>query len=140
MMVSFDDPEFNHHELLHQQNKETTTNNNGHINERLNLPQRRFRTIRVNADEVVCATRRGVWHFESRLARLCLCRICAKSAFKQEHLKAAKNNPRLCAQIEQKFEEMARDANNRRATFPPMTKFLRGVVHEYAKARGIHLS
>ena len=60
----------------------------------------------------------------------------AKSAFKQEHLKAAKNNPRLCAQIEQKFEEMARDANNRRATFPPMTKFLRGVVHEYAALWG----
>ena len=91
----------------------------------------------VNADEArraQLAAAFGISNPDSHVSAFAV--SGAKSAFKQEHLKAAKNNPRLCAQIEQKFEEMARDANNRRATFPPMTKFLRGVVHEYAALWG----
>ena len=91
----------------------------------------------VNADEArraQLAAAFGISNPESRVSAFAV--SGAKSAFKQEHLKAAKNNPRLCAQIEQKFEEMARDANNRRATFPAMTKYLRGVVHEYAALWG----
>ena len=99
--------------------------------------QRRLPNDSVNADEArraQLAAAFGISNPDSHVSAFAV--SGAKSAFKQEHLKAAKNNPQLCAQIEQKFEEMARDANNRRATFPPMTKFLRGVVHEYAALWG----
>jgi len=118
----------------------TTTNNrreeNNNFNNRDSF-QALLPNETVNADEqrrAQLANAFGISNPDSHVSAFAI--SGAKAAFKTEHLKAAKANPRLCAQIEQKFEDMFRDANNRRATFPPMTKFLRGVVHEYAELWG----